>query len=250
MVQVNWKFPETAKFGRVIPKEKLYQQAGASAALKQLFVQQVGQVKWAYKLAENTTNLAKTKSITEIEIIQITLKTKDLDEKILIAIDQAIPHPTLFVLKRSQGDGKEEIRLVAAHKTVTKVTNAKQTWCQSQYLKTIWLDPKQVDEQPLPTATNLQRLYEQLIEALMPNQHDKINSQPLAEKTKTGSKDCGLNRPIKERLEAMAQIEKLEKKLQAVKTKRDREKQFNRRRELNDDYKTLKQQIVHLQAKI
>ena len=41
---IHWRFPEAAKFGRVIPKEKLYQQANVSAALKQRFVEQVGQI--------------------------------------------------------------------------------------------------------------------------------------------------------------------------------------------------------------
>ena len=33
--RLHWTFPEAAKFGRVIPKEKLYSQAGANADLKQ-----------------------------------------------------------------------------------------------------------------------------------------------------------------------------------------------------------------------
>ena len=74
--KLHWRFPEAAKFGRVIPKEKLYSQAGVSAQLKQLFVEQVGQIKWAYKLAETTINLAKHEQVDEIEIIQIKLKNR------------------------------------------------------------------------------------------------------------------------------------------------------------------------------
>ena len=72
--RIHWKFPNVAKFGRVIPKEKLYNQAGANAELKQLFIEQVAQIKWAYKLAENTINLAKTEQVHELEVI--TNKTK------------------------------------------------------------------------------------------------------------------------------------------------------------------------------
>ena len=66
--RLHWKFPEAAKFGRVIPKEKLYSQAGANAELKQLFVEQVAQIKWAFKLAESTINLAKTEQVHELEV--------------------------------------------------------------------------------------------------------------------------------------------------------------------------------------
>jgi hypothetical protein len=266
---IHWRFPEAAKFGRVIPKEKLYQQAGVSAALKQRFVEQVGQIKWAYKLAEGTTNLAKTESVTEIEIIHITLKSKDLDENILAAIDKAIPHPTLFVLKRynnnqnneSEQKGTEQICITAAHKVKGNTASGKETWQQSQYLNSAWFQPALVTAMPLPTATNLQRLYEQLLEALIPsslepnikspeqtsrqisepNAHYSINEEHQAEK---------INQPIEEKLATLAEIESLNKKLQQVKARRDKEKQFNRRRELNDDYKALKKQLAQLQARI
>lgn len=277
---IYWRFPEAAKFGRVIPKEKLYQQANVSAALKQRFVEQAGQIKWAYKLAEGTTNLSRTESVTEIEIIHITLKSKDLDENILAAIDKAIPHPTLFILKRyqnhqsnnqsseSESQGTEQICITAAHKVKGNTASGKETWQQSQYLNSAWFQPTQVTAMPLPTATNLQRLYEQLLEALIPGSIERItNSTELnADSTEQTSQQISelnahdninekyqaeaINQPIEEKLATLAEIEFLSKKLQQVKAKRDKEKQFNRRRELNDDYKALKKQLAQLQARI
>lgn len=260
---IHWRFPEAAKFGRVIPKEKLYQQANVSAALKQRFVEQVGQIKWAYKLAEGTTNLSKTDSVTEIEIIQITLKSKDLDKNILAAIDKAIPHPTLFVLKRyhnnqsneSEQKGAEQICIAAAHKVKANTTSGKETWQQSQYLNSAWFQPMQVTAMSLPTATNLQRLYEQLLEALIPGSLE-LNIKSLEKTPHKISKSEATyqaettNRPIEEKLATLAEIEALNKKLQQIKARRDKEKQFNRRRELNDDYKALKKQLAKLQARI
>ncbi|SMG62226.1 conserved hypothetical protein [methanotrophic bacterial endosymbiont of Bathymodiolus sp.] len=254
----------------MIPKEKLYQQANVSAALKQRFVEQVGQIKWVYKLAEGTTNLAKTDSVTEIEIIQITLKSKGLDENILAAIDKAIPHPTLFVLKRyqnNQGDNdsndesaeSEQICITAAHKAKENIASGKETWQQSQYLNSAWFQPTQVTAMPLPTATNLERLYEQLLEALIPNSPEQNTSHPddassQISETKAKYQTEAINQAkqttIKEKLATLAEIEALNKKLQQVKSKRGKEKQFNRRRELNDDYKALKKQIAQLQARI
>lgn len=263
---VHWKFPDTAKFGRVIPKEKLYQQVGASATMKKLFVEQVGQIKWAYKLAEGTINLTKTDLVKEIEIINITLKSAELSERILTAIDKAIPHPTLFVLKRKINES-EQIRLVAAHKLKTVTGSGKETWQQSQYLKSAWFSPVQVNALPLPTVTNLQRLYEQLLEALVPKTPKALSSrvgEPKARGYKTEKNqsiavkqtsqaippELSTQISIEKKLTVLAEIEALMKKLQQTKVKRDKEKQFNRRRELNDDYKALKQQLAKLHASI
>ena len=274
---IHWRFPDTAKFGRVIPKEKLYQQANVSAALKQQFVEQVGQIKWAYKLSEGTSNLSKTESVNEIEIIEITLKSRELDTSILTTIDKAIPHPTLFVLKRyhynqsekTAQDGTGQIRIVAAHKAKATSASNKETWQQSQYLKSAWFHPDQVQPQKLPIATSLQRLYEQLLEALIPSSFaPKTSSSALDEKKSAASLDKAnkppnqisesvasyeaeaKNQSIEEKLATLAEIETLGKKLHQVKAKRDKEKQFNRRRELNDQYKSFKKQLNELQSKI
>lgn len=269
--KLHWRFPEAAKFGRVIPKEKLYSQAGVSAQLKQLFVEQVGQIKWAYKLAETTINLTKTEQVDEIEIIQIKLKTNMLSPQILAAIDKAIPHPTVFVLQREQ-QGETEIAYIAAHKQKAAATtkenkternrehkkeSTKEKWQQSQYLQSEWLKPEEPDciaAKQLPTATHLQGLYELLLEALLPLEI----SHSLTETTSDNNADAARNgqtteehptrskRTIDEKLADLAEIEALNKKIRQVKNKRDKEKQFNRRRELNDQFKALNKQLAKL----
>ena len=48
-------YPKGAAFGRVVPKNKIYEHAGASAALKDLFITQVDQIVWRFKLAPETS---------------------------------------------------------------------------------------------------------------------------------------------------------------------------------------------------
>jgi hypothetical protein len=253
--RLHWKFPEAAKFGRVIPKEKLYSQAGANAELKQLFIEQVAQIKWAFKLAKSTINLAKTEQVHELEVIHIKLKAQTLDEKILTAIDKAIPHPTLFMLTR---DAKEpnttehEIAYQAAHKLRTLTQSNKEKWQQSAYLKSQWLAPNSQQAAPLPAATSLESLYTQLLEALMPlyfqdvkkGQSAKNLQEPKSayEHTKPQQK----KRSLEDKLADLAAIEKLNKQIEQTKAKRDKEKQFNRKRELNDQFKALKKQLAAL----
>ena len=54
-----FEYPKSAAFGRVLPKTKIYDHARATARLKQLFVDQVEQVIWRFKLAPETINLAQ-----------------------------------------------------------------------------------------------------------------------------------------------------------------------------------------------
>lgn len=259
---LHWQFPAAAKFGRIISKDKIYQNAAVNPQLKQLFVDQVAQIKWAYKLAENTINLAKTNQVEEIEIIQIKLKTQTLDEKILTAIDKAIPHPTLFILMRdkheqSQITGTVEMAYTAAYKkkitTKTERTANKEKWQHSQYVQSAWIEtsdkalnkvPRKA-QKPLPTAINLQRLYQQLLEALLPSlakgsgteeDNSQVKEQP--------------EQNLEKKLAALAEIETLNKKLTQVTNKRDKEKQFNRRCELNDQYKNLHSQIEELKTQL
>lgn len=282
---IHWKFPETAKFGRVIPKEKLYQQAGVNAELKQCFVEQVSQIKWAYKLAENTLNLDKTDQVHELEVIHIKLKAQSLDEKILRAIDKAIPHPTLFILSRevkttgqaaSDKAREQEICYQAAHKVKQLIgsnsSTQKEKWQQSIYLKSQWLWEASQPAKPLPAATNLERLYNQLLEALMPTglnveidvetdvetdvevntvqdvskpqYASELNASELAEVDHT--KAANKKRSLAEKLATIEKIEALNKQINQVKAKRDKEKQFNRRRELNDQFKALNKQLAEL----
>lgn len=259
--RILWKFPEAGKFGRVIPKEKLYSQAGANAELKQLFVEQVAQIKWAYKLAESTINLAKTEQVHELEVIHIKLKAQTLDEKILIAIDKAIPHPTLFMLTRDAkyGDIREgnkgevakkantseqEIAYQAAHKLKILTQSNKEKWQQSAYLKSQWLVHNIQHAAPLPAATSLESLYNQLLEALMPLGLQSVPDLQEPKGVYGHTKSQQKKRSLEDKLADLAAIEALNKQIKQTKAKRDNEKQFNRKRELNDQFKTLKKQLA------
>ena len=58
-------YPKQAAFGRNLPKYKIYEHSGANTRLKDLFVEQVEQIVWQYKLAPETINLpAKPGDVT------------------------------------------------------------------------------------------------------------------------------------------------------------------------------------------
>lgn len=109
MTLYNW--PRAAGFGRVVPKNKIYEHAEANTSLKDLFVREVDQIVWSHKLAPETVNLAATKQVVEIQVFRITARTATLDRDILRAIDKAIPFPLIFEVVHGG-----RVRLAAAYK--------------------------------------------------------------------------------------------------------------------------------------
>ena len=88
MTLYDW--PRAAAYGRTIPKSKIYEKAGASTALKDLFVREVDQIIWSHKLAPETINLPATEKVPEIQVLCILARTQLLSEDALRAIDRAI----------------------------------------------------------------------------------------------------------------------------------------------------------------
>ena len=69
-----FSYPPQAAFGRPLPKNKLYEKSGANTRLKDLFVSQVDQIVWQYKLAPETINLTARPGVPEVQVFSIHLK--------------------------------------------------------------------------------------------------------------------------------------------------------------------------------
>ena len=159
-----YDYPKTALLKRVVPKTRIYDRVQASTALKDKFVAQVDQITWRAKLAPETINLAATKSVPEIQVFRVTLKTDAVQDDVLRAIDRAIPFPILFELEQASLN-VGQIQIAAAHKRPSEADTAK--WVLSDYLRSDWL-PADTPRSALPVALNLGVLYEQILTALMP----------------------------------------------------------------------------------
>lgn len=221
---MRFEFPSQAKFGRVIPKSKIYEHASISSALRQKFIEQIDKIVWSYKLAEETLNIPATDKIPEIEVFDVYLKGNTIDEAVLKAIDRAIPLPIFFVIHRKDGD----IKAKAAYKRPSEAESGK--WVIESYFESDWLSADTA-LQPLPTALDLEKLYTQMIKALMP--------QTISQAAKTDD--------IEQEVERAKRIEALQKEYKRLKAKRDREKQFNKKVQLNERLHELKAEIEKLQ---
>lgn len=217
-------YPKSAAFGRVLPKTKIYEHAGAKSALKDLFVQQVDQIIWTHKLAPETVNLNPTKTVTELQIFEIRLKTSKLDEAVLRAIDKAIPFPLIFELTH---EGRTKV--VAAFKRPSEADNAK--WVVSDYFSTGWMDGP-TPRAPLPVVLDLAALYDKILTALMPAAAPKTEEQ-------TGE-------GIKDRVERLEAITAKTREIDRIKTRLAREKQFNKRVAINAELRAANQELAEL----
>ncbi len=216
---VWYKFPDKAAFGRVLPKEKIYTYANPSRAVRNTFVSQVQKIVWQYKLAPETINLPARSKVPEIQIFDIHLKEGGLDESVLRCIDKAIPFPIFYRLMF-----QERFKVMAAYKRPSEADTAK--WVVDGYYATDWLSPGQ-DLTALPVALDLAALYEQMLRQLMPlpsRQGESLRAQA-------------------ERIDAVLQKQKECRNLEA---RMQREKQFNRKVELNTQLRNIKNEIESL----
>ena len=220
MTGLLYRWPQAAKFGRVVPKTKFYEHAAVPAAVREKFVAEVQRITWAYKLAETTINLPGTTAVPEIQVFQIDAKGDDVSEPVLAAIDKAVKTPIIFEITR--GDGPERrTRMAATHKLLSSGAPK-----LGAYYTTEW-HPDDADRRPLPTAINLAALYTALLEPLT----------PLAA------------RPGEEVAEVAARLEtvrKLEREVATLERKIRTEPQLNRKVELRRALKTKQATLADL----
>jgi hypothetical protein len=214
-------YPKSTAFGRVVPKTKIYQFAGATAALKELFVREVDQIIWRFKLAPETTNLSATKSVAEIQVFDLSLKTAKLDEAVLRAIDSAIPFPLIFELTWR---GKRKV--VAALKRRSQAGGG--NWVISEYFATDWAR-EDVPREPLPVALDLEALYNRILSAMMPA---------------SGKTD----EDIQTRVGRMEAIRAKSREVERIKRRLSRERQFNKRVAINAELRAVKQELERLRV--
>lgn len=238
-----FKFPEKARFDRVIPKTKIYERAKPDSALRDTFVSQVEQIRWAYKLAPETLNLPATRTVREIQVFHIELRTAALDHSVLRAIDKAIPFPLLFELIH---DGR--IKLAAAWKRPSEANSSH--WVVGNYFESQWL-PHDSPRQPLPVVLDMAALYEQLLSPLVAGQSQAEPVPATAEApapylTTAQATASSTSLSLEQRIALAEHIAAKGKEIERIKARLGREKQFNRRVAINAELRDARQELERL----
>jgi hypothetical protein len=213
-------YPSQAAFGRTLPKAKVYEHSGASARLKDLFVKQVDQIVWAYKLAPETIHLAARSGVPEIQVFSLQLKMQELHLDVLRCIDGAIPFPIVFELAF-----KGRTQVIAAYKRPNEADASR--WVTSGYFATDWL-PAGCQRTAMPVALHMGSLYEQLLYRLIP-----LPARP--------------REPLTDLVARVEQAQAKQRELGKIAARLAKERQFNRKVEINAGLRKLKAELEALQ---
>ena len=182
---------------------------------------EVGEILWKYKLSPETTNLPARHGITEIQVFEIALRTPELDEAVLQAMDRAIPFPLLFQFTHGK-----HIHFAASYKRPSDADSSK--WVIEASFQTE-PQPVRAERPPLPVALDLAGLYAQNVRRHNPP--PQRNAEAL-----------------RDHVSRYASIQAKTRESQALETRLRREAQFNRKVEINAALRTLTQEIASLQA--
>ena len=220
-----YKFPQQAKVDRLIPKNKFYEQGKANSKIEQLFVDQVENIRWAYKLASSTIHLQDQEDLKEIQIFRVKSRVEDLDVSILSFIDKLILTPIIFEVVY-----QDKVKVVATYKRLNQADKTKAVI--GQYYASEWLEDH--DRIELPLYLKLADLYEHFIAQIL----------PITSSEDSGDDDESVSIELK--LQKAQQLESLQKQLDKLKSKLRTEKQFNRKVELNKHIHALESDLNKL----
>ncbi|MBI9112378.1 DUF4391 domain-containing protein [Maridesulfovibrio ferrireducens] len=215
-----YNFPKQTFVGSPLPKSKIYKLAGVSSKVQKMFVREVEKITWSYKLAPETINLPASESVQEIQIFTVALRTEKLNYEVLETIDKAIPSPLFFVL-----DYGNKNKYVAAYKRPSEVDRSK--WVVSGYSETEWINDGS-ERKELPVVLNMGALYHTLLKNIIPLPARK-------------------NEPINKLFLRMDQLRSIKRDASKLESRIRKEKQFNRKVELNSELKALELQIRGLE---
>ena len=209
--------PKKTEFAKRIPKQKFYDNLAISPSIKRAFVEQIKTIYWQNKISTTTLNLTKGKYVTEIEVFLIKLNNMDLDEKVLQQIDK-IPYHILFLLEY---EGKYQA-WISYKEIVEDKINIR------SYYHTRWLD-----REHLPCkleGLDMDSVYENFV-------------RQIADFDKGNEKIVKAQNNLKEEIAKDEEKKFLEKKITALQNKIRKEKQFNKKVELNNELKKLKKML-------
>lgn len=210
--------PKSTEFNKRIPKQSFYENLDVSASIKKFFVEQVKTIYWKNKISPETTNLAPGEKVTEIQVFEIRLSGNELDEAVLSLIDKKIPYHIIFLL---ECDGKYQAW--TAYKEAT--SSGGNAFKVGTYYHTDWIDEDSLELKI--DGLNVDKVYENFVR--------QIAGESLQSLDKHES--------LKDSVERDERKKELEKRIETLKQKVRREKQFNKQMQLNNELKKLKKEL-------
>ena len=209
-------FPLSSEFNKRIPKQKFYENIDISPAMRRVFSEQIKLIYWRNKLAPTTLNLAAGDAVVEIEVFEVKLNVPQLDEAVLRQIDKEIPYHILFVLTF---EGKAQAWI--GYKEAASGGNAFKV---NRYYHTEWVPENELHF--TLGGLNMDAVYESLVRQIA---GDRLQASA--------------GESLKSSVARDEEQRRLERQIAALENKLHKEKQLNRKMELNAELKLLKKQL-------
>lgn len=195
--------PRSTEVNRRVAKEKLYANVTLTTAVRDMIKDQIASIVWRNKLAESTIAVAAGEEVKEIQVFEVALRQRGLDQRVLSAITRAVPYNILFILTF----GYEAQAWMGASGT---------------FYNTDWFKPGSFMLKF--EGLSLDAIYENLMRQI------------------AGGR-LGVAGDISEAVDRDQKRQQLERKITVLEKKILREKQFNRQVELNGKLKRLKVEL-------
>jgi len=208
--------PDSTKVDKRIPKETIYKKSGVDNKTKELFIDQVKNIYWIYKISKDTMNIDKDEEVEELHIFEIKLKTDDISDKVFQTIDRNIPYPILFFITY---ENKYKLKISYKEQNRNNENNA----VIDTYHETDWLEITD-NKINIIKGSNTRSIYENIIKDLL----------PIIDKDITD---------IRELIKLNKEYEDLKKQIEKVKQKVIKEQQFNKKVEYNMKLHKLKEKL-------
>lgn len=210
--------PESTYFGKLVPKNKIYDKLTIDKKLERSFIDQINSIRWVHKLSADTLNVEKGSIVEEVEVFLIKLKTSEIDLNVLRQMDRQLHYHLIFIL---EFEGQYKLWTSYKEESVSsafKVGNYYHTDWVTEDTFTLNID-----------GLNMDTVYENLVRQIAGDTLMQENSESL-----------------KETVERQAARDKLTKEIEKLRAKIRKEKQFSRQVELNAELKKLKKELEQL----
>lgn len=215
-------FPSSTLIGKVIPKTAFYKHLEINTKLKSRFVEDIDRIQWLAKLAPSTLNVEDGKTVHEISVFMVSLKTENVPDDVFLAIDKQMPRHMLFILKY-------DVRYSLLLNYKEWADPAKGTFSIIQSFRTGWIDEESV--RLTLDGSTMDRVYESFV-----GQISGFGTLKAAD--------------IKRIIELQEQLKQKQRTVEALQKKVRAEKQFNRQLQLNAEARVLKAEVAALQNEI
>src|SRR5690554_298272 len=211
-------FPSSTRKGIRLPKESFYTHATLTPTVKRAMVDDVEQIVWSHSLTAETLNVNSNDKVRQIDVLTITLKKRECNEKIFEVIERAIPRHIFFILRF-----KSECRLLIHFKEAYENVKGKYRIVESYF--TDWQLWEEISLSI--TGLDLERIYHNFVYQIADN---KLTKEP--------------GRELAKAIEQNQEAEKIRNRIARLEDKMRKEVQFNLQLQISTEIKELKKKLT------